>query len=425
MILPSPRPHGRRRERLACLGLCAALVASCGPPDETGLDERPDERSDSAVQTKPGLSARALSPWAVRLHFAVPPRADSIQIFRNGRRLDRFPAGAASTYTDQLLWATTSYTYSLAAYDGTGKPVARYTTHAKTPAPKGPIPRLYSDASFWNLPIPSGAEIDPGSTGVVAHALLPYRAGANLVTTDAWGTPIAYANPASRLYSIGCTTYDCETDVRGRLPRYARPSTGSDGHLVVIDPSSNTEIDLWQGAYDGAHDAWSAASRYRMDPKGLGSAPPHSNAATAAGFALAGGKIRPEEIAQGHIDHALFLTSPYIRAGFIACPATHTDGRETDPRAIPEGARVQLDPTFDVGAQPWPRWKKVIARALQRYGAFVGDTGGTLAIFAESNRDRAYDAWAKVGIASAAQFAPSLSDLPWEHMRVLRLRSCD
>ena len=62
--------------------------------------------------------------------------------------------------------------------------------------------------------------------------------------------------------------------------------------------------------------------------------------------------MRPEEIAQGHIDHALFFTTPYTRRDYIACPATHTDGRTDDAAAIPEGGRIQLDPAFPVDTQP-------------------------------------------------------------------------
>ncbi len=68
--------------------------------------------------------------------------------------------------------------------------------------------------------------------------------------------------------------------------------------------------------------------------------------ADAAGFALLGGAIRPEEIAAGVIQHASSLTTPATRSGHIACPATHTGGQSSSANAIPEGAQVQLDPSF-------------------------------------------------------------------------------
>ena len=71
-------------------------------------------------------------------------------------------------------------------------------------------------------------------------------------------------------------------------------------------------------------------------------------------------------------------------------------------------------------AQTWPRWEKVLAHALQTYGAYLGDTGGSVSFFAEAPLDRGYDAWSLVGVPAFA----SLSNLPWDHFRVLTLHRC-
>jgi hypothetical protein len=132
--------------------------------------------------------------------------------------------------------------------------------------------------------------------------------------------------------------------------------------------------------------------------------------------------VRPEEVAQGHIDHALIITTPYTRSGYTACPAEGTDGKNASPNALPIGAHVQLNPSINVAALNIPAWQKVIAVALQQYGAYVGDTGGSVAIEAENNLGRpGYDAWAKAGVSSTS---PSLSDLPWSSMRVLSMTKC-
>jgi hypothetical protein len=143
--------------------------------------------------------------------------------------------------------------------------------------------------------------------------------------------------------------------------------------------------------------------------------------ANVAGFSLTAGIVRPEEIAQGHIDHALMITTPYTRSGYVACPAANSDGQYADPAAMPVGARLQLDPALDVNALAIPTWKKVVARALQQYGAYVVDTGGSLSIRAESTALRGYDAWAKVGVPRGE---PNIRDLPWSRMRVLSHVPC-
>src|SRR2546429_10022699 len=74
----------------------------------------------------------------------------------------------------------------------------------------------------------------------------------------------------------------------------------------------------------------------------------HCGGAVPAGFAAFGGVVRPQEIQQGHIDHALVLTASLTRSGYIACPATHTDGVSSDAASIPEGPRTPLVPSFAV-----------------------------------------------------------------------------
>ncbi len=138
-------------------------------------------------------------------------------------------------------------------------------------------------------------------------------------------------------------------------------------------------------------------------------------------MALLGGDIRPEEIRQGHIDHALSMITPYTRSGYIACPATHTDGKYSDTAAIPEGARVQLDPTFNVDAQNWPAWEKTIAKALQTYGAYIVDTGGALAVRGVTDQNLGSNSWASTNTPKGA----NISNIPWNLIRVLQIQSCN
>lgn len=294
-------------------------------------------------------------------------------------------------------------------------------TPTQTPSPP-PVPgQLYAATSFWNTPIPPAPAIDPNSAAMVQASLTNFGSNANFANTDGWGIPIVYASATDKEYTVGCSYFDCGTTVKFRIPAGAKPTTGSDKHLVVIDLAKGLELDMWRAEYNAATDTWQAGSRYITNAFGWGaicSLGQHCNGAVASGFAAFGGIPRPEEFALPVIPHALTLTPPYTRAGFIACPATHTDGEDPSP-SIPEGARVQLDPTFNVDAQSWPAWKKTLARTLQVYGAYVSDTGGTLALRGEADINRP-GAWAAAGMPEWA----SLSDLPWSKMRVLQLTQC-
>jgi len=367
------------------------------------------------------LTTQPVNSSSAQILWTLPGNAARVQIFRNGRLIDDFPfpGGAAMVYTDYLLWQSTSYAYEVKLLDAGNAVVADQTSSVTTPAQAGSFTRLYASTSFWNTPIPAGPAIAPNSAAMITASLSNYAGSANFAPTNDWGKAIAYANAVSRLYTVGCTLYDCGTVINFRIPTYAQPTTGSDHHLIVINPSANSELDMWLAA-----PAWSAGSRYVSSSTGWGALCPqgqHCGAAVAAGYNAFGGVVRPEEIAQGHIDHALFFTTPYTRSGSIACPATHTDGVANDPNALPEGARIQLDPAFNVDAQPWPRYEKVIAHALQTYGAYLGDTGGSISFPGEANVNRGYDAWSLAGVSASSQ---SLASLPWSSFRVLQIQSC-
>lgn len=289
---------------------------------------------------------------------------------------------------------------------------------AKPAAP----PRLYGRASFWNTPIPANAPVDPNSAAIVAESIAAFRTSSVFANGDNWGVPAALARPTTRTYTVVCTLYCGAKTVRFRIPRGSRPASGSDHHLAVLD--GRRELDLWEARHDPARDAWSASTVLVNDAAGWGAScaeGKHCNGAVAAGFALLGGLVWPHEMRAGRIEHALAITTPFTRERAIACPATHTDGKHPDASAIPEGARIQLDPAFNVESQPWPAWKKTLAHALQRYGAYVVDTGGALAVRGVSDVNLADNSWAAAGTPTQA----GLADLPWDRMRVLLVRSCD
>ena len=150
-----------------------------------------------------------------------------------------------------------------------------------------------------------------------------------------------------------------------------------------------------------------------------------------------GGVVRAEEMQQGHIDHALSITMTVTLANYIACPATHTDGNSTNAYAIPEGGLIQLDPNFDVDHQPWPVYEKVIAKALQTYGAYVSDTGGTIALYGQNDMNAGNVSWSQVYLGAVPGTGFDISNLPWavgsstsgfsssSSFRVLKITSCN
>jgi hypothetical protein len=369
------------------------------------------------------LSLAALSPYSAQISWPSVPGAATVEVYNGSTLIDEFPASSNDSYTVRELWPATSYTFTVKLLSGSGTSVGSFTGTTVTLPQTSAFPRLYAGSAFINTPVSGSPSLDSSSSGMVSNALVAHQGSANFADSNAWGIPIVSADTQSQTYSVGCIYYFCNVAFAPvHIPTLAQPNAGSDGHLAVLQPDGS-EMDMWLGQNTAS--GWTSGERWLESASG-----PAANCTTyygcggadAAGFALGAGMVRPEEIAQGHIDHALIITTPYTRSGYAACPAEGSDGKNASANALPMGAHVQLDPSIDVAALNIPAWQKVLATALQRYGAYVGDTGGSLAVEAENNLGRpGYDAWAKAGVSSGS---PSLSDLPWSSMRVLSMTQC-
>jgi len=153
---------------------------------------------------------------------------------------------------------------------------------------------------------------------------------------------------------------------------------------------------------------------------------PNGGGTRAGGSSILAGLIWPEELRRGEIDHALVFAYGKTKAGGPVPPATASDGWSSDPNALPEGAHLQLDPTFDITTLP--RWQQPIARGLQTYGMYLMDTsGGDVSLFAVHPYSLARDPYDALIPASAwLGDRPSerlwvALDIPLERFRVLRM----
>jgi hypothetical protein len=369
-----------------------------------------------------GLSFSNVGAYSLQVGWTAAAGAASVQVSVDGQMVDQFAASGDDEYTLSELWPSTSFTITVTQQSSTGLLVGTSTGWVTTAAATGAFPRLYSGSTFINQLIGTDPTLDPNSSTITSQAISAYSSSANLVDSAQWGIPIVTADSQSSTYSVGCEYYWCNVGVTGQhIPADAQTSTGSDGHLAVLQPSGQ-ELDMWVGQHSGS--TWTAGERWVESTAGSAANCTTVHAcggADAANFALAAGVVRPQEIAQGHIDHALAITDPDTQQGYIACPATNGDGTHTNAGALPIGAHVQLNPNVDVAALNIPAWQKVIAVALQQYGAYVTDTGGTIGIYAQSDEGLPYDAWAKAGVPSNS---PSLADLPWNQMQVLGMTQC-
>jgi hypothetical protein len=280
----------------------------------------------------------------------------------------------------------------------------------------------------WNQPIPPDADVDPASDLLVTSLVSARDQRSFAIAVSEWTVPVYFADQQTPRVDVAVAgrppgalndpsfVHDVPSTLAGiPIPAGAEPDPEADGHLTIVDRANGCEYDLY-GARRSA-DGWTAqwANSLPVDGNGIY---PYGLSTRASGFAPLAGLIWPDELAAGEIQHALLFAYPYTRAGGPVTPATASDGKTDSEKALPIGARVQLDPSLDLRTLGLEGYELTIARALQRYGMILGDTGGALALYAvnaHSLSRPAYD-----GLLPSGPIAP-LEKIPVGSFRVLRL----
>ncbi|MDP9395279.1 MAG: malectin [Actinomycetota bacterium] len=275
--------------------------------------------------------------------------------------------------------------------------------------------RPFAPDSAYNRPIPAGAVTDPNSAAMVAVIARNNRAYANLYD---YGDPVFDADSASPQYSVACTmpwgTCDLETK-RIRIPSGAKPTPGTDGRMIIVDWTLREVCDFWQArrtSTGGWETSWGTCASIDGEGSGL------SGGATGAGINALAGVVRTYDMRQGRIDHALSFATDNSCQRVFRYPAKKTDGSSARSDCIPEGARIQLDPSINVDAIPGiTPGEKAVAKALQVYGAYNRDNAGAPMAFSFENPIGESDPYPAAGFGWDYYDMPHI---PWSKIRVLR-----
>jgi hypothetical protein len=257
--------------------------------------------------------------------------------------------------------------------------------------------RPFSNDSIWNTKIPENAALHPNSEQMIEWLKnTPHANGVHFgINIYEWSVPIydAYANtPRVTVYEYDGTVY--HTNVP--MPTDAQVDPMQDKHMVVIDWDNKIEWDFSDLTYNVRQpNKWVAGACIPWDLYGSGVHPNSVWGARGSSIPNLGGLIRPEEIKAGVIPHALSFGCCYPKQGWkVYPPAATTDGHSTDQYAIPEGARLQLDPSINVDTIPGlSRAGKIIAKCMQEYGIILVDSADGLPLYAENPMGRATDPW--------------------------------
>lgn len=210
------------------------------------------------------------------------------------------------------------------------------------------------------------------------------------------------------------------------IPVGTKVPPGSDGQIAILDPTTGQAFGIWQAKYDSATNTWSGSWGGMGSLSGNGV--DTSGSATATNLARYAGVVTAAEFSTAlanntGLNHALFVASDIVGPGYVG-PATKSDGTNLAGVAVPmpEGYRIQLDPSINVDAIPGiTPGEKVIAKTLQTYGAYVGDQGDARMSFAfEAVPDATYanpgSVWVNSGLAWDYY---DMDHIPWSQLRVL------
>jgi hypothetical protein len=300
--------------------------------------------------------------------------------------------------------------------------------------------RLFAPGSVWNERLADDAALDPASATLVKT--LRDTAAQNVAARSG---PWIATRGTSPLYRVGAdqrsVRVQLDTGSWGAtlqqalkavpIPPAAVPAPGADAHMTIYQPSTDR---LWEffGARklaDGWHASWGGAIAHVSRSPGYYNSDawsplsgPHWGA-TASSLPVIAGTMMIHELKAGVIPHALALAIPWAKPRVYSWPAQRTDGKSTDPNAIPEGARFRLPPTLDIDQLNLPPMTHMMAVAAQRYGIIVRDqTGHAISFFAEDPTQYGSDPYTGPnGLFGGPLPNPITEAFPWEHLQLLKM----
>jgi hypothetical protein len=243
--------------------------------------------------------------------------------------------------------------------------------------------QFFAASSVWNTPLDPNARVDPNSAVMVQELTREATQWGAWINTTSYSTPI-YTVPANQ--PTVPVTLDAPLpwkDSAQRLansfaavpiPSGAVPAAGTDAQMTVLQPSTDTLWEFWHMSLqsDGWHARWGGMmTNVSQNPGYFGKAD-WLWGASATSLPLVAGLMTIQEQQAGQVNHALALALPAAYNCFVF-PAQRGDGRWSDPRAIPEGATLRLDPSLNLASLNLPPYTRMLAQAAQTYGIIVRD----------------------------------------------------
>lgn len=308
---------------------------------------------------------------------------------------------APTTTTDQTGTQTATAPTTTTDQSGTQTSTAPTTTTDQTGTQTASSPSLvqyFPAAAIWTQDV-SNAPVDPQSATMINA----------LAQAGGWGTGSMRVDFSLRVLQANASTptvpfrpsqgfLSVDSDLVPSVPLppgggmeaqsgYQCDPSQQDCHFIVVDNDQGKLYEAYGANYDGTAlsanvlAVWNLNLVYPASGRG-----DQCTSADAAGYPIAPLLFNANELAQGHIDHAIrfILPNDRIRAGVFVHPATHAGNPQGSASTPPYGAHLRLKASYDL-SQLKPA-ARVVAQAMQKYGMFLAD-GGNIALTAQSDQD--------------------------------------
>ena len=252
-----------------------------------------------------------------------------------------------------------------------GTPAAGTPGTGLPPAGTGGCPVFPAD-NAWNQDV-SQLPVDPRSAAYVGSIGASGHLHPDFGSNPDYGIPYVVVGPDQPKLPVRFTDSADESDPGPYpIPAGAPIEAGSDRHVIALQTGTCRLYELFGAQRDGS--GWAAGSGAAFDLRSNALRPEGWTSADAAGLPIFPGLVRRDEVASGHIDHALRVTVSQTQDGYMH-PATHAASSSSDPSRPPMGLRLRLKAGYDVSH--FHGASLVILQALRRYGMIVADNGSS------------------------------------------------
>ena len=291
--------------------------------------------------------------------------------------------------------------------------------------------RPFASTSFWNTPLASNAPLDAKSGTYVGDIKTMLTTVLPWINTTSSSEPVYRVGASQPLVNVTLdkTTTDSQTTALRAafqgvpVPGNAIPAAGADHNLVVYQASTDTMWEFWEMTKqaDGWHAKWGGKMSSVSTNPGYYTDPNNRWGASATSLPILGGLMTLDELAAGHIDHALAVSLPQIRASYYSWPAQRTDGTVNDANAIPEGTRFRLPANLNLNAIPMSPIVREMAVAVQKYGMVVRDVSGSVAFYGEDPTQTGTNPYGGLtGYFLGKYPSTLLASFPWAKLQALQ-----